>query len=469
MLYPVTLHISFLILKPELTMKKTTVLLLICVGIVGHVCAQIKRLPPPPPVINSKPPVQPTPSTTPPVQPTPSTKPLTLKVIIDKDEDGMEDDLEHQLLERFRPFYMFSDDGGEDNFRPVDALWYLNHSELLTSGNEDDSPLIANDQYLIGKILFKEGKFGSSDVTENPKQTGYHINPLSRLNNTEEPGRHGNTWEVVRGIKNIGLYGHVVPVKLSSPFAYNFYQTYDETAEGNTYYKIEYWQFFGYNSAKKPADIGDHEGDWASVQLIYDPEYNVIRSVFHFAHGLLFRFDITPENNVRNEFLTVAEGQIKEYRGGANYNYIFSNPELQLSNLDLAKRGITIDDKQVALAQNNRVRFFQESPTSPFEHPVVYIENGSHEFFPSEFWRYYGSPNHNGKSHHFLTATPANLGEVEHPLDEASGAAIILKFNGYWGTYSKMNTPPQGPTLHQNWLWPASSQLRKLLPQNLGF
>lgn len=453
-------------------MKKTAFLLLISFSIVYNAYAQIKRIPPQPPIVQPKPPVQPTPATKPPLQPTPpapTPPPANSNVLlanIDVDQDGMADNLEYQLLERFRPFYLFSDDDGEDNYRPVDALWYLNHSELLDTSKEDESPIIRNDQYLIGKILFKE-----SDVTQTAKNAKYYINPLSKLNNVDEPGRHGNTWDVIKGIKNVGLYGHVVPVKLTSPFAYNFYQVYDGYAQGKTYYKIEYWQFFGYNAAKKPFDIGDHEGDWASVQLIYDPEYNLIRSVFHFAHGLLFRFDITAENNVRNEILTLPEGQIKEYRGGANYNYILSHPELQLSNVDLsvAPPRLLIDEKQVALAQNNRVRFYQESPTSPFEHPVVYIENGSHEFFPSEFWKYYGSPNHNGQSHHFLTATPSNLGEVEHPLQEASGAEIILKFNGYWGAYGKNNTPPQGPALHQNWLWPASSGVRYLLPQYLGF
>lgn len=445
-------------------MKKAIFLLIMSIITGSYISAQITRPRPRPPIVQPKPPVQETPTVNTPLPPQPP-------AIVDQDQDGMDDNLEHQLLERFRPFYMFSDDDGEDNFRPVDVLWYLNQSELLTSADEDDSPIIANDQYLIGKILFKEGKFGSSDITQNAARTEYHINPLHNLNNTDEPGRHGNTWEIVLGIKNIGLYGHVVPVKLTDPFDYNFYQIYDGNAQGKTYYKIEYWQFFGYNSTKKPLDIGDHEGDWASVQLIYDPEYNIIRSVFHFAHGILFRFDITAENNVRNEFITIPEGEIKEYRGGVNYDYILSHPDLQLSNLDLgtAPPRLLVDDQQVALAQNNRVRFFQDPQSGAFEHPVVYIENGSHEFFPSEFWNYYGSPNHNGQSHHFLTATPSNLGEVEHPLQEASGADIILKFNGYWGTYGKNNTPPQGPALHQNWQWPASSSIRWLLPQNLGF
>jgi hypothetical protein len=457
-------------------MKKISFLLAICLIITYNVSAQIKRPRPLPPIITSKPPAETTPIMNSPLPPEPPQPP----VIVDEDKDGIEDNIEHQLLERFRPFYMFSNDGGEENFRPTDALWYLNQSELLTSGDEDDKPIIANDQYLIGSILFNEGIFGSSDITKYninipyPLPTNYHINPLHNVNNMDEPGRHGNTWEIVLGVKNIGLYGHVVPVKLETPFAFNFHKVYDGNTniESPTYYKIEYWQFFGYNSVNKPFDIGDHEGDWTSIQLIYDPQYNIIRSVFHFAHGILFRFDITPENNVRNEFFTVPEGEIKEYRGGANYDYILSHPDLELANLVLGGTPrLEKDDKQIALAQNNRVRFFRDSQTGEeeFDHPVVYIEHGAHEFYPSEYWDFYGAPNHNGKSYHYLTATPPNLGEVEHPLKEAAGAEIILKFNGYWGAYGKANTPAQGPALHQNWLWPASSSIRWQLPRELGF
>ena len=455
-------------------MKKRDFLLALCLIMAFYASAQIKHIPPKPPIIKSTPPVQETPKMNTPLPPEPP-QPQP-PAIVDKDEDGMDDNLEHQLLERFRPFYLFSNDGGDDNFRPVDALWYLNQSELLASDDEDDQPIIANDQYLIGAILFKDGKFGSSNImqydAQYPIPTNYHINPLHNVNGMDEPGRHGNTWDIVLAVKNIGLYGHIVPVKLTDPFSYNFSMVYDGYAEGKTYYKIEYWQLFGYNSANKPFDIGDHEGDWTSVQLIYDPEYNIIRSVFHFAHGLSFRFDITAENNVRNEFFNVPEGEIKEYRGGANYNYILSHPDLNLAYLDFsfAPPRLKIDYKEVELAQNNRVRFFRDTQTgeTQFDHPVVYIENGTHEFFPSEYWDYYGVPNHNGQSHHYLTATPPNLGEVEHPLN-APGAEIILQYNGYWGTYGKMNTPPQGPALHQNWLWPASSSIRWQLPRELGF
>ncbi|MFN8352907.1 MAG: hypothetical protein U0Y10_00550 [Spirosomataceae bacterium] len=381
--------------------------------------------------------------------------------IIDIDQDGIDDNLEHQLLGRFSPFYMFSNDGGNETFRPADALWYIQQSELLDNGDENSSPMIPRSQLanLPHTILLGNGK---SNVTKTPALSNYHINPVG-----DTPGRRGNEWNEVLTKKNVGLYGHVVPVKLTDPYGYNFHHAYDGYAQGKIYYKIEYWQLFGYNSADKPLDIGDHEGDWTSVQLIYDPEDSIIRSVFHFAHGILMRYDITPQNNAHTTTFAVAEGLIKEYQG---INFRLSQ-KLVLANMVFGgiPPRIEHDDKAISIAQNNLVRFFQDGQTGGFDHPVVYIEHGTHEFFPTENWDFYGAPNHNGNSYHYLTATPPNLGEVEHPLNETPAANVILLFNGYWGTYGKYNDPPQGPPLHQNWLWPASSSIRWQLPQELGF
>src|SRR4029078_8618363 len=58
------------------------------------------------------------------------------------------------------------------------------------------------------------------------------------------------------------------------------------------YYKVEYWQFFGYNNANTLFGFRDHEGDWASVQVIFDPVAPRAVSVLHYAHGIEFRFDL---------------------------------------------------------------------------------------------------------------------------------------------------------------------------------
>ncbi|MEO6315063.1 MAG: hypothetical protein ABIU63_07605 [Chitinophagaceae bacterium] len=391
----------------------------------------------------------------------------------DNDQDGIPDALERQLLERFRPFFKFSNDGGDDNFRPADIWWYLTKSEMLTNGDENSSACISNRSLASNPLvlLFDKNapcaKFKSDDITQNPTQTGYHINPVNNVNGEgNDPGRHGNDWNTVKASKRTGLYGHVTSIRLSSRFVFSFDQINNGSLTGNRFYKIEYWQFFGYNSANKTGDIGDHEGDWASVQLIYDPTANLVRSIFHFAHGLLFRFDLTPANTARIQLARTPAGMVKEF-DGVN----FTGQDLELSHLVLGgiPPKIVVDQNQVARAQNNMVRVLQDGSTKEFSHPVVYIENGTHEFFPTEKWKYYGAPNHNGESFNYLTNTPPNLGEAEFPLNEDRAAQVILKFNGFWGTYGKYNDPPLGPILHKNWLWPATSSVRWLITKQLGF
>ncbi|MFD2935487.1 hypothetical protein [Spirosoma flavum] len=270
-------------------------------------------------------------------------KPAPAPAIVDRDQDGIDDNLEHQLLDRFRPFFLFSNDGGDENFRPADALWYLNQSVLITSGDEDDSLIVTRDKLAAG-ILAVNGKCGSSDIMQRIKLTNYHINPQANVNGENNPGRHGNAWDLVLNNRNVGLYGHVTLVMLTDPFGYDFNHAYGGDASGIPYYKIEFWQFFGYNSANKPFDIGDHEGDWTSVQLIYDPRSKQIVSVFHFAHGMLFRFDMTTQNQAKIVAANVTAGLLREYQG-VNY----SMASLDLSHLG-AKADIVKNEKQIAKA-----------------------------------------------------------------------------------------------------------------------
>jgi hypothetical protein len=128
------------------------------------------------------------------------------------------------------------------------------------------------------------------------------------------------------------------------------------------------------------------------------------------------------------------------------------------------------NDEQLAHAQNNLVRLFKDATTGRYEHPVVYIENGAHEFYPSAAWTFYGAPKHTGDGFHYLSEAPPNLGEIDNPLVETPSAQIILQYNGYWGAFSRFNDPPPGPPLHRNWTAVANSASEAALRQlRLGF
>lgn len=389
---------------------------------------------------------------------------MDIATLIDVDKDGIDDRTERDLLKRFRPYFKFSkfhdllNRPKEDEiYRPTDVLWYLTKSELLTSGDEDDKAFIPIETLRTNPnavLTCDTSKFGKSDLTKMIAPTNYHINPKENVDGESEgnPGRHGNSWNRVLTEKNTGLYGHVVPVRLTDPYNFNFDRVLTGNDQGETYYKIEYWQFFGYNEVNQ-SYIGNHEGDWTSVQLLVDSKNNII-STFHFAHGVKMEFDF--KTGVKFQF--IKNGSTKEFTGENCCKPIGfgvgNNPDIDLG---------------IKWAQNHRVRFYKDPQTGEFTHPVVYIENNSHEFFPTEFWNFYGAPNHNGESYEYLTETPPNLGEVESPLSETTSANIILKFNGYWGTFSRLTNPPQGPSLHKNWTYPASSSIRWQIRWSLGF
>ncbi|MFC0773407.1 hypothetical protein [Terrimonas alba] len=361
--------------------------------------------------------------------------------LVDNDLDGIDDREEKRLLDKYAPYFYFSKDGNaEEDYRPTDVLTYIRGARLITGTNEDSDPvevtnfaLAQNPEALLFSIPTSIHPTSSSLITHaKPVPTIFHIDPT-------DDARKGSSWDECQSKRNVGLYGHVVPYNQSSAQK----DVHDlNMPENKTYYKVEYWQFFGYNRATSDPRNADHEGDWTSVQVLYDPNpargEDTIVTVFHYAHGKEFRFNMSAKTN------ETISSTIKEITG-ENAKF---NPDVNLPrNLDQA--------------QNNIVRFKQDPQTMQFTHPVVYIEYGAHEFYPTSFWKYSLAPNHDGESvHQYFCSAPPNLGEVEHPLLEYDGATIIMQFNGYWGAFSSsFNEPGLGPSLHKQWTYPASSSI----------
>jgi len=365
-------------------------------------------------------------------------------VTVDNDFDGMDDNIEHYYLEKYRPYYRFSIHHGQtEQYRPTDINWFLERSELLESGDEDDSPLFDVNQIRQNPEIILAT--GSSNITVTKNRTDFYVNPLHDVPgiNISDPGRHGNDWNEVFSNKNTGLYGHVVPIHLNSVEEYDKNSILSSENQGSIlFYKIEYWQFFGFNEADMAFGVGNHEADWTTVQLLYNTLTQKVEAVFHYAHGKIeFRFYI----NNAGEPLYFEDPDTREFYA-----------EYRGKNFDKYADIVELIDNY----SNNTLRFSQDPNTKEFTHPMAYIEWGAHEFWPSEKGFYPGVPNHDGNSYSYLTSTPPNLGEVEFPLSETKMSKAILQFNGYWGAY---NGPPVGPTLHRQWTWPASSAIRWLI------
>ncbi|HET6212204.1 MAG TPA: hypothetical protein VFE14_04950, partial [Micromonosporaceae bacterium] len=194
----------------------------------------------------------------------------------DADQDGTPDAFEDVLLQRYRPYYRFSVDDGDETFTPTDVLWYLARADLITGGEENGSEVVRSHETLARhpeQVLTADHSdrgiyhLGLADLTRNPRRTDWHINPLG------DDSRHGPGWDVVTRSHNTGLYGHVVELRRGE-------------------FQVEYWQFFGYSSVNRAFDVADHEGDWTTVQLTVQPgdaEHELL-SVAHYAHGYPMTF-----------------------------------------------------------------------------------------------------------------------------------------------------------------------------------
>ena len=366
---------------------------------------------------------------------------------VDSDRDGIPDKVEDGLLERFRPYYKFSMEHDPSDwskykhepYPPTDPIWYIRHSELLDVAEQGASPVITNealreDPLAILTACQIGANWGSSDIHCNMKKTSYYLNIFDEYRKGYKDG-DGYDWPDIVSLGNVGLYGHVVP--------------YGE------YYKIEYYQFFGYSGvAWAGYDWGEHEADWEiALQLFYDPRTDQLIRTVHAFHGKEASFDL----RLTRESAMLEGGAIREFRG-PNYD----TGSFTVGSYD----GCTPSEQDPWKACNNLVRFYRDPVTGEYSHPVVYVEHGYHGCWPSEHWSYYGAPKHGGDSWSYLTSTPPNLGEVEYPSRGVEGADIILRYNGRWGAYGILTGKPPGPALHWEWIWPRNSVLRSLIPDD---
>ncbi len=121
-------------------------------------------------------------------------------------------------------------------------------------------------------------------------------------------------------------------------------------------------------------------------------------------------------------------------------------------------------DSAVQLAQNNVLQLAKDPASGLFLHPVVYVEWGGHEFYPTSSWSYKYASKHNGSGkYHYIASGVQNIGEIGQS-GRTDTARLVTDFAGYWGNEGPngQNGPPQGPTLHKQWFWDPNSPLTTL-------
>ncbi len=382
-------------------------------------------------------------------------------VINDRDFDGMDDGMEQHLLEKFRPMMRYSLDEGPEQYAPTDPFRYIMGAVIggkyqSPFGFTDHCPAISGfDQSQLATnpaalLNVNDAVLKSSDVLQNATKPDYHLVP-------NDAGEKGGPWPTNIQGTNVGLFGHVVPIILSSSIAYDRGRQFPCTgnAGDRLFYKVEYWQFYGYNYAHHHdgRDYGDHQGDWCTVQLVIDPVTENIVTALYYAHGSQMRFDVLP-----------GMVPVTLWENGVQYKQFNGANAIMQPSTDIAD-----DGGQPNLKDNTWLKLAADPLTGDFTHPLVFIENGSHEFWPSEFGRFgktelglrFYSPLHNGDDfqHSYLAMTPPNLGEVGHTMMNTPEANVIMRYNGFWGCYNVGDNPPPGPAMHFEWTYPYNSSL----------
>jgi hypothetical protein len=377
--------------------------------------------------------------------PIPKTTP---EKIVDVDQDGIDDNLEKWLLARYSPYFKFS--SGESIF-PIDATDYAVQCDLKLCGSANGD-CDKNGASVIPQVTDLNALVSNNfnlNVTKSSAKSAYHLSPkvghdaLGRYRPLPCPTKDQ---EKTQG--NIGIYGHVVPIILPNPYYYACGQFPSTTGNGVMYYKIEYWQLCSYNDANGGGE-GNHEADWMTVQLIVDHSGNdwKIGTVLFYAHGHEMQFQM---NEVKEtDYVNGDHGEKFLRYKGVNFG---QTVEIW-----------PISKNYSASLQNNQVRFYADPTSGEYTHPVVFPEKGSHEYWPTDDWYIHSPTDANGHGLSYLSTQIPNLGEVENPLQEYINSKFILLYNGFWGCWSWLNSPPPGPTMHKEWTWPANSSVRKKL------
>lgn len=284
---------------------------------------------------------------------------------VDKDQDGIDDGLEAWLLARYSPYFKFSD--GESIF-PIDAENYISQCDLKKCGSangdcdKDAGTIMSPITNLESLLLSNPGL----NITKSFAKSSYHLSPrvghdgLGRYYPLPSPSKNDE-----KNFGNIGLYGHVVPIKLPNPWYYDRSHVPSNSDNGNTYYKVEYWQLCSYNDANG-GGIGNHEADWMTVQLIIDHSDGdwKIGTVLFYAHGHEMQF------------------QMNEVKGTDYVNGDQGEKFLRYKGVNFGKSVEIwpISGNYSASLQDNQVRFYPDPVSGEYTHVVVYPEKGSHEY-----------------------------------------------------------------------------------------
>jgi hypothetical protein len=459
--------------------------------------------------------------------------------------NGLTDTYRQQLMADYAPLLLYSNDGGEEQYAPIDVIAFVQGSSLT------------GDLTLPNSTLANATAVLQSNGTIAATQPGLPIGRFIAPSASVEKGADWNTVmqraaaassDPSHQTHEVGLYGHVTLLDLNhfqsdadpnlpALFAARYNCTATQTSAGicpahgpAQVIKIEYWQFFGYSydfspsasAAMAAALVGsalggieglisagasandiiqgkvNHSGDWCTVQVYVDaawwasarPDLGIL-AVYHYLHGNQVGFDMGAVTGAPASITVPARAQnatgstysAQEYHGpnfGSSVQFSinpFGSVWLPPGGPDQATEKAHAQNSVLQLATLPVTQTTTTAKAS-YQHPVVYVEYGGHEFWPSTSWSYYGASKHNGTGQYsYFASYPVDLTpDTKTATATVAGRSIpllqppptdvtlVTDFAGYWGAKGG-GGPPQGPPLHTQWYWDPRTTPADLLSQ----
>ena len=320
------------------------------------------------------------------------------------------------LAQRFRPFIKTSLDGAgeQEQFRQTSWQWFVKNSTLKNG----DQTIVEATKWVSANDLPTKGY----DLTV----TGETKNPELTLLLSDD-AIHGEDWQSV--ISGDGTYAHVERIGTKP------------AGVDNRLVNIDYTMIWSYNSARDKwifQDV-DHIGDLTFLVVLYDPISDRVVRLTYPAHGCILQlYQLIPGQPVTVDSVPGQDLVSKNAINAANVHIEQSN-EADETDGNCSKWG-------GFLSSDNDVYFAPDPDSGRYEHPLVFVENGTHESFPNPAGRITNGGDHGGMGTSWLPGTVTLLPAFNDVSDLTN--APFLRFNGKFGNDSATLVR------HTTWCWP---------------
>jgi hypothetical protein len=362
------------------------------------------------------------------------------------------DAADSDLAQRFRPFIKTSLDGlsAPEQFRPIRWQDFVANSDLVLKRNGGIQTLVRAADW--DKPQFLKLLTSGSNLVVHPGSV-----PLELHRNTslpaaaDEESRHGADWS--RVALGDGIYAQVQHLGQGKDDLVN----------------INYNILWVLNEGR--AHTNYHYGDLTFLVVLYDPKSDNIVRVSFPAHGCILQtYELVPHQ-------TVSIGSLSgQDLSGHAQGVLAAKVEIAGENANHDDRGACSQGGAVGFSANH-VFLVADSDALDhrFEHPALFVENGTHESWPNETGRVTDGGDHAGKGPSWLPAAVTLLPAFDEPDGTvlsgftAPPAKIdpniaFVHFNG------KIGEDGQNVVLHRTWCWPAeaNSDYRPCAHNNVG-